>query len=447
MGNSTNAGLAVDAAGNVYLTGYAGPSYPYTVTPPAIPIGPVNSIFFFELPFLSKLDPTGKTLLFSVPVGGAGVQVDSRGSVYVSGGAGVGLAGAYGIANNLPALANVPAPCLPNNQSIRTSAYVSQLDAASGNLLGSQFIGGSTLVTSAVAVAGSNVWIAGATSLADFPLTPNIVTLPRLGPNPLPGAYLGAVDFSQPPPPAGTPQIFCIVDSADLALAGPADRYQLLTAFGTGLGPATGVAASDTSSTTLGGVSLNIGSLLAPLLYVSSTQINFAVPLIHFTQNFADLELAVGGAATALRQLAVTDTPNPSVFLSSPQPPPGTSFGPIVVALNADGSTNSAANPGKLGSAISVFVNGLTPDPRFTNAPLQLGTTNGWSVTGTAQANPFVVRVDLRVPSQLVNNFACDVSGVCTVSFALYQVGFVSTGQIVPTGEAFGGVVYVDRTQ
>ena len=70
MGNTTNAGLAVDAAGNVYLTGFAGAKYPYTVTPPPIPIGPINSIFFWELPFLSKLDPAGQTLLFSVPVVG-----------------------------------------------------------------------------------------------------------------------------------------------------------------------------------------------------------------------------------------------------------------------------------------------------------------------------------------------------------------------------------------
>jgi uncharacterized protein (TIGR03437 family) len=444
-GNTTNAGLAVDVAGNVYLTGYAGPTYPYTVTPPAIPIGPVNSIFFFELPFLSKLDPAGKTLLFSVPFGGAGVQVDSHGAVYVGGGVGSGLAGSYGIANNLPGVANVPPQCLPNNLGIRSSAYVSEIDAASGNLLGSQFIGGSTLATSAVALFGSTLWIAGATTLPDFPLTPNAITLPSLGATPLAGAYLGAVDFSQPQPAAGTPQIACIVDSADLAPVGSAARYQLLTIFGTGLGPATGVSASDNSTAMLAGVNLNFGSFSAPLLYASSTQINFAVPLVDPGQSYATMQLTVNGAGATPRQLPLTFA-NPSLFLSNPQTQVS-GFGFVVLALNADGSMNSATNPAKLASAVSVFVNGLTPDSRFTNFPLQLSATNGWSVTGIVPANPFVLRVDLRVPSALVNNFACAISSVCAVGFTLYDVGFVSIGQLVSGGEAFGGVLYVNRTQ
>jgi uncharacterized protein (TIGR03437 family) len=37
--------------------------------------------------------------------------------------------------------------------------------------------------------------------------------------------------------------------------------------------------------------------------------------------------------------------------------------GPVALALNADGSTNSPTNPAVLGSVISVFVNGLAPDP------------------------------------------------------------------------------------
>ena len=444
-GNTTNAGVAVDGAGNVYLTGYAGPTYPYTVTPPPIPIGPVNSIFFFELPFLSKLDPAGKALLFSVPVGGAGVQVDSRGAVYVTGGAGSGLAGSFGIPNNLPALANVPTQCLPNNAGIRSSAYVSEIDAASGTLLGSQFIGGSSLAASAIALSGSSVWIAGVTSLPDFPLTPNAVTLPNLGPAPLAGAYLGAVDFSQPPPPAGTPQVFCIVDSADLAPAGSAVRSQLLTMFGTGLGPTISVSAGDNSTTALAGVSVNIGSLPAPLLYVSSTQINLAVPLVEFGQDFASMQLTVDGRSAPPRRLPLTFA-NPSLFVNTAEPQVS-SFGPVVLALNADGSLNSPANPATLGSAVSVFVNGLIRDPRVTSFPPQLSTTNGWSVTGLAPANQFVLHVDLKVPSALVNNFSCPISSACAVSFTLYDVGFVSIGQIVSGGEAFGGVVYVNRTQ
>jgi hypothetical protein len=69
-GNTFNGGLAVDTAGNVYVTGYAGTGYPYTVTPPTIrPPGSTGSDTAFPaLPFLSKLDATGHTLLFSVTI-------------------------------------------------------------------------------------------------------------------------------------------------------------------------------------------------------------------------------------------------------------------------------------------------------------------------------------------------------------------------------------------
>jgi len=435
-GRTTNAGLAVDAAGDVYLTGFAGTTYPYTVTIPTLPIG----VLPFASPFLSKLDPAGQTLLFSIPIGGAGVQVDSSGSVYVGGGVGLSPLplGTYAVPANLPALASVPTQCLPNvsiqaidtAQNIYNSVYVAQVDAASGNLLGSQFIGGSALTTSGVALSGSTLWIAGATSLPDFPFTPNAFsTILNFAPATLPGAYLGAVDFSQPQPPAGTPQIGCIVDAADLAPAGPVAPYQLLTIFGTGLGPATGVGAPGGSIDQLAGVNVNFGLNSGLLLYVSSTQINLAVPLVS-NQSLTPMQVQVNGVLSAPLALPLTFYVNPSLF---------------PVALNADGSVNSPANPAHLGSAVSVFVNGLTPDPQINNSPLQLYTNDGWSITNVVQATPFVTQVDLQVPATAADPYGRDCISLplCTASFTIFDIDGGSPVGLV----GFGGSVYITEAQ
>jgi len=438
-GNTTNAGLAVDAAGNAYLTGYAGPTYPYTVTPPAITPGPTHAIW--SLPFLSKLDPAGQNLLFSVPVGGAGVAVDSNGAVYVGGGLGGNSnTTSYAVMTALPALASIPSQCLPNNALIHLSAYAAQVDGASGNVLGSQFIGGSTLVPSGVALAGSTLWLAGATSLADFAQTANTITLFSLPTTPTPGAYLGAIDFSQPKPPAGTPQIACLVDSADMAAMGPAARYQLVTIFGTGLGPAIGVSASDYTTTSLGGANLTIGSLSAPLLYVSSSQINFAVPVLNSYQGLAAIQLTVNGVNAQARQLPSTFA-NPGLFLSTAQPYlEGLGF--VALALNADGTVNSPSNQARFGSVVSVFVNGLAGQ---LPGPPVLSASYGWSITNYELVNPFVLRVDLQASAADLGN--CPSASLpCPFGFALYQVSpvAVSAQSANASALAIGGIVYVN---
>jgi uncharacterized protein (TIGR03437 family) len=438
MGTTTNAGLAVDTAGNVYLTGYAGASYPYTVSVPPLPAQQPG--YIPALPFLSKLDPLGHTLLFSIPVGGSGVQVDSNGAVYAGGGFG---SYPYTATAGIPALAEVPEQCLPNNLTIQNSGYVSQVDSTSGEVLTSQFIGGSNLTISSVALSGSTVWLAGATFLADIPFTPNAL-LPTnidaipLGYGPGAGAYLGAVDFSQPAPPAGTPQIACVLDAADMAPAGPVARYQILSIFGSGLGPAKGVSATNYSTNTLGGVTITVGTLPAPLLYASSTQINFAVPLV-LEQSRANLALLVNGATSALRELPLTYA-NPSLFINPAQTFPNGAPSPgfVPMALNADGSVNSSTNPAPQGSIVSVFVNGLVPNPDVVSGPVQLSTTDGWSVTNIAQVNPFVLRVDARVPQ----NSYCNVP-LCRLT--LYSLDMATGNPHASNSDAlgFGGVVYV----
>jgi uncharacterized protein (TIGR03437 family) len=443
-GNTINEGLAVDAAGNVYLTGLAGAGYPFTVTPPAAPLGPaLAALATPALPFLTKLDPAGQKLLFSVPVGGLGVKVDSNGFAYVGGI--LGLLANYDVAASLPALANLPAGCLLPTMTRGNSAYVSRVDT-SGNVLQSQFIGGSTLTISGVALSGSTLWIAGATNLPNFPFSPNALTGSSLRPTPLRGAYLGAVDFSQPQPLAGSPQIGCIVDSADLEPAGPVVPYQLLTIFGTGLGPAKAEVATDNSTTTLGGVTVSFGSRAAPLLYVSSNQINLAVPLVSVGPSGTEMQVTVNGVSSPPLRFALTSA-NPGLFVI-PESFQTNSQEFVTVARNADGSLNSSTNPAQPGSVISVFVNGLPVDPQVRLEPPVLYTPGGWSVTNYSQTSPFVLKVDLQVPASSAN-FNCQPpnTSACVATFKIYDLAsYLAASQPGSTGGlAFGGIVYVTR--
>lgn len=449
--NTTNGGLAVDSAGDVYLTGFAGQTYPYTIPPPTVPPGVPGLGPLAALPFLTKLDPTGSKLLFSVPVGGAGVQLDSSGNVYVGGMIGriPGPTYGYGVYATLPALPNLPAQCQPN-ALISKSSYASQIDPNTGNVRGTQFIGGSTLTISGVALAGSTLWLSGPTSMPDSPFTPGALTLQYVPPGPLAGAYLGAMDFSEPQPPDGTPQIACIVDSADYALAGSVAPYQLLTIFGTNLGPAQPVTATNYTTGVLGGVDVSFGSTPSPLLYVSSTQINFAVPGSLASYFAMDMKVTVNGVSSSAREFPLTFQ-NMTLFLAAPPPTSNqTAFPNQALALNADGSLNSAKNPAPFGSVISVFLNGVSPNPAGTSEQLQLSSNYGWTMTNIVQANPFVTQVSLQVPSQLVNDFACTTTiSECTAEFQLFNVEDEAPGAqpVMVTGTEVAGTVFVGQAQ
>ena len=95
---------------------------------PTAPLGPaLAALATPALPFLSKLDPAGQTLLFSVPVGGAGVQVDSNGSAYVGGGARPDRRTTMFRRASRRWRAFPPSVCCPTVTNGK-SAYVSQVD-------------------------------------------------------------------------------------------------------------------------------------------------------------------------------------------------------------------------------------------------------------------------------------------------------------------------------
>ncbi len=442
-GNTQNNGIAVDAAGNVYLTGVAGVGYPYTVSVPTPPPGPaLSKLETPALPFLTKLDPLGQNVLYSVPVGGASVAVDANGNAYAGGI--LGSFGVYDIAATLPALANLPAGCFTPEATTGAQGYAAQVDA-SGNVTGAQFIGGSALQVNGVALAGNTLWLAGATQKADFPFSPGAIFSENVQVAPLAGAYLGAVNFSATAPAAGTPQVGCVVDSGELEPTGPVAPNQLITIYGSGLGPASGVAATNYTTTSLGGVSVTFGGMAAPLLYVSANQINAAVPMVP-NSGPTVMTVTVNGVPSARVEFPVAGA-NPTMFAVAGGYQ--SNFEEFeVVALNADGTVNSAANPAKPGSVIEVFVDGLSLNPPSAGLPPTLEAGGGFVVTGYTQENPFVLEVSLEVPSSAAN-FSCqgvNATTACMAGFVVYDVPYLEGYVVTPLptgGLGFGGTVFV----
>jgi uncharacterized protein (TIGR03437 family) len=408
-GSTTNTGLAIDAAGDAYVTGtLLEASYPFTVKAPNSATG-----------YLSKLDPTGVKLLFSTPVGGAGVELDSSGALYVG-----GIVSSYdpvGLAVPTTPVAPpaqfswIPQQCLPDNITAISAAYVMQVDTSSGNVLDSQWIDGSAPGATGIALTDGKVWITGETPGADVPFTPDVLAPQGLGPGFLAGAYLSQVDFS-----GGVntgPAIACVLDGGNLTHVGPVAAFQLLSIFGTNLGPAKGVAAMGGSAKSLGGVSVTFDGNPAQLLYVSSSQINVAVPAPLPSQavapypNATVMQLKVNNV-TLERQFPLTVS-NMNLFATltsneiscAPAKQIANGFQPV--ATNANGLPNSCTNPAQLGSTVSFFMHGVgaeqlgfPPAKQLFNLEALVGECSV-PVTNASLIDGFVYKVDVSVPPLL----------------------------------------------
>lgn len=475
-GQTANKGLAVDASGNAYVTGLAlDGAYPWTGAQPNSQI---------VEPFLTKLDAAGANALYSVAVGGAGIALGSQGDLYVGGAYNltgiesgiVGILTPPGLAAPLPpGIASLPMRCQQNNLTTLSQAYVSHIDAATGNVLGTVLIDGSNASTSGVAfAAGSRVWLAGPTSQPDVPITPDALTpIPNasgLHAGTQPGALLAEADFAASTAPTA-PQVACITDSANETRQVVVAPGQLLSLFGSGLGPATGVAATNYTTTSLAGVTITFNDEPAPLLYVSSNQINVAVPLdepytnSQGNQNLATMQVIVNGTPAAPRALPVVPS-NPSIFadltgISTCTIGAVTYSGSFTaVAVNQDGSINSCTHRAGPGELVSFFINGLGVDASFgitqawtpTLIPIEV-MIGPWSVdvAGMGLPNPFVWQAYARVPSgvQFPENGLLPVTLNLNLASGVLPVGPLSVEPVspsdIPAGQPIGLNIWVGQ--
>ncbi len=170
--------MALDAAGNIYLTGgtnsadfpvTAGSySQKYLGGPCPVFNGTINS--YCPDVFVSKLNPTGTALIYSTYIGGTGTDrgwglaVDAAGNVYVTG---------TTSSTDFPVTPGALGTGLPH--LFEASAFLLKLDPSGSKLLYSTYLVGTTDATwstgSALALsAGGELVVAGATSAPDFPV-------------------------------------------------------------------------------------------------------------------------------------------------------------------------------------------------------------------------------------------------------------------------------------
>jgi len=412
-----NTGLAVDASGNAYVTGSTlSTKYPFT-TPPV----PGST----AVPFVTKLGPDGKSVIWSVPQGGSGLQYDAAsGSLDVIGQLSTpwisGLIPSSTSPPPPPGLNTIPTPCLTNNLTSITESYAARVDSATGQTSSAMLISGSRVALSGTALAGNGLfWFMGPSAQPDVPFTANALFPLGMTPGPADGAYLGAIDFSQTSTTA--PALSCVLDAADQAPIGLVAPNQLLALLGANLGPPVGVQAPDGGgATSLGGVSVTFDGTPAQLLFASESQINLAVPFGVGSQHSTVMQVTVNGVPSPPRLFPVT-TSNPALFTTATFAPLGCNgvavpMGSVAVTSptvrNADGTLNSCNAPAKPGSVISFFVNGVgwgSPYPSNPPLPRSVGfevAIGAWSaeIANVVKDSDFVWRVDVRLPEGFVGS-------------------------------------------
>lgn len=205
--------LAVDNAGNAFLTGFTdSPNFPTTnalypnILGHAFPPGTYNGNAF-----VTELDATGSHLVYSTYLGGSGtinyansgdvgtgIALDAAGNAYVTG---------YTTSTNFPVVNPLSyqlagsTNLVLNRLAGRYNAFLSKIGPGGTNLIYSTYFGGTNIdVAEGISVDGSgNVYLAGFTDSTNFPTTAGAMQ-PTLGSitntTPLYNAF--AAKFAQP---------------------------------------------------------------------------------------------------------------------------------------------------------------------------------------------------------------------------------------------------------
>ena len=143
-----------------------------------------------------------------------------------------------------------------------------------------------------------------------------------------------------------------VVDAASQTGFGTVAPGEIITIYGNNLADALTIAPGHQPATTVGGVSVQLGSSQLPLFYVSPSQINAVIPFAIPLHQVAQLSVQKDGIPSV--PIVITSvTANPGIFAMSGA---GTGQGAI---LGPSGNVADSSNPVKVGNIVSIYCSGL----------------------------------------------------------------------------------------
>jgi uncharacterized protein (TIGR03437 family) len=277
------------------------------------------------------------------------------------------------------------------------------------------------------ATASSNGWLSVTQSGATTPATLSVSVNPaNLGA----GSYNGSIALSGG---SGTlplnitvtltvmaplPVIGSVANAASY-LAGGISPGEIVTIFGTSLGPTTGVSSTINKGfipTTVANVTVTFNGYPGPILYAGAGQINAIVPYELFGASNASVEVAFGSARSNSVTLAVVSAA-PAIFSAN-----ASGQGPGAI-LDVNYQLVTASNPVSVGATIQVFATGQ-------------GQTSPGGVDGLIEP------LTLPLPAPLLNAGAT-IGGIpATIQYVGAAPGLVAgalqVNIVVPNGVAAG---------
>ncbi len=215
------------------------------------------------------------------------------------------------------------------------------------------------------------------------------------------------VDVVTVGPPPATPAL-ALVNAASQS-QGAVSPGEIVTIYGAGIGPTSGVTGSLDASGLVGnllaGAEVRFDGVPAPLFYAQASQINAQVPYTVAGESATQVEVFYQGQLAGALSLPVVAAA-PALFAA---------------ALNQDGSVNSSTAPAARGTVVTFFGTGE-------------GLTNGANIAGQPAAAPYPIPT---LPVTLtVSGIAAQLlyAGEAPTFAGLLQVDAVIPGGFVPSG-------------